>query len=52
MIQPPAAVQITRASCVPANKLEAFCKNPFANVDVARTAPLKIEKAVISLVPE
>jgi hypothetical protein len=36
---------------VPANKLEAFSKNPFANVDVARTAPLKIEKALISPVP-
>ncbi|MGA8593611.1 MAG: MFS transporter [Bryobacteraceae bacterium] len=47
----PAAIRITRANCVPANKLEAFCKNPFANVDAARTAPLKIEKAVISPVP-
>jgi MFS family permease len=46
-----AAIGITRANCVPANKLEAFCKNPFANVDAARTAPLKIEKAVISPVP-
>jgi MFS transporter, SP family, solute carrier family 2 (myo-inositol transporter), member 13 len=46
-----AAIRITRANCVPANKLEAFCKNPFANVDAARTAPLKIEKAVISPVP-
>lgn len=45
------AIRITRANCVPANKLEAFCKNPFANVDVARTAPLKIEKAVLSAVP-
>jgi MFS family permease len=47
----PAAIRITRANCVPANKLEAFCKNPFANVEAARTAPLKIEKAVISPVP-
>ncbi len=47
-----AAVQITRARCVPANKLEAFLKNPFANVDQARTAPLKIDKALISPVPE
>ena len=46
-----AAIRITRANCVPANKLEAFCKNPFANVDAARMAPLKIEKAVISPVP-
>ncbi|HEX4230404.1 MAG TPA: MFS transporter [Bryobacteraceae bacterium] len=46
-----AAIEITRANCVPANKLEAFCKNPFANVDAARTAPLKIDKAVIGPVP-
>ncbi len=45
------AVQITRASCVPANKIEAFFKNPFANLDAARTAPLKIDKALISPVP-
>ena len=46
------AVTITRASCVPANRIEAFTKNPFANVDAARTAPLKIEKALISPVPD
>jgi len=37
---------------VPANKVEAFFKNPFANVDAARTAPLKIEKALIIPVPD
>ncbi len=46
-----APIQITRASCVPANKVEAFFKNPFANLDAARTAPLKIERALISQVP-
>ncbi|MBV9498997.1 MAG: MFS transporter [Acidobacteriaceae bacterium] len=45
------AIRITRASCVPANKLEAFLKNPLANVDAARSAPLKIEKALIAPVP-
>ncbi len=44
-------IKITRASCVPANKLEAFLKDPFANVDAARAAPLHIEKALISPVP-
>lgn len=44
-------IKITRESCVPANKLEAFLKNPFANLDVARTAPLKIDKALLSPVP-
>jgi SP family myo-inositol transporter-like MFS transporter 13 len=49
----PAAVpiQITRASCVPANKVEAFFKNPFANLEAAQTAPLKIEKALVGSVP-
>jgi MFS family permease len=46
-----APIDITRASCVPANKVEAFFKNPFADVDAARTAPLKIEKANIIPVP-
>ena len=29
--------------CVPANKVEAFFKNPFGNLDAAATAPLKID---------
>jgi MFS family permease len=44
-------IQITRASCVPANKVEAFFKNPLASLDAARSAPLKIERALISQVP-
>jgi MFS transporter, SP family, solute carrier family 2 (myo-inositol transporter), member 13 len=48
----PTPIQITRASCVPANKVEAFFKNPFANLDAARTAPLKIEKALVGSVPD
>jgi SP family myo-inositol transporter-like MFS transporter 13 len=47
-----APIQITRESCVPTNKVEAFFKNPFANVDAARTAPLKIDRAYIGRVPE
>ncbi|HEX3685865.1 MAG TPA: MFS transporter [Bryobacteraceae bacterium] len=46
------AIVITRASCVPGNKVEAFFKNPFANLDAARRAPLKIDKALISPVPD
>ena len=45
------AIKITRENLVPANKVEAFFKNPFANVDAARTAPLKIEKALVTPVP-
>ena len=48
----PAPIQITRDSAVPANKVESFFKNPFADLDAARTAPLKIRKAVIGQVPD
>jgi MFS family permease len=44
-------VEITRESCVPANKVVAFFSNPFANLDAARTAPLKIENAIITPIP-
>ncbi len=42
-----APIQITRESCVPSNKVEAFFKNPIGNLGAAQTAPLRIEKAVI-----
>jgi MFS family permease len=45
-------VEITRASCVPANKVIAFFNNPLGNLDAAQTAPLKIEKALIGQVPD
>lgn len=45
-------LQITRGSCVPINKVEAFFKNPFADLNSAQTAPLKIEKALIGQVPD
>jgi MFS family permease len=45
-------IEITRASCVPANKIEALFENPFANLTAAQTAPLRIEKALIGGVPE
>jgi MFS transporter, SP family, solute carrier family 2 (myo-inositol transporter), member 13 len=47
-----APIQITRESCVPANKVQAFFKNPFADLDAARTAPLKIDRALIGRVPD
>jgi MFS family permease len=47
-----APIQISRASCIPANKVEAFFKNPFADLDAARSAPLKIEKTLIGRVPD
>jgi len=45
-------IQITREACVPTNKVEAFFKNPFANLDAARTAPLKIDRALIGQIPD
>jgi MFS family permease len=48
----PAAVKITRASAVPENRVEAFFKSPSADLEAARTAPLQIEKALVSAVPE
>lgn len=43
---------ITRENCVPNNRIEAFFQNPFADLDAARTAPLKIERALVASVPE
>jgi hypothetical protein len=47
----PATVEIKRAESVPAGKVQAFFSNPFADLDAARMAPLKIEHAYISPVP-
>lgn len=47
-----APILINRESAVPSNKVEAFFKNPFGNLDAARTAPLKIDRAIIGRVPE
>jgi MFS transporter, SP family, solute carrier family 2 (myo-inositol transporter), member 13 len=44
-------IEITRASAVPGTKVEALFKNPFANLNAARTAPLKIDKALVGRVP-
>ncbi|HEX3717036.1 MAG TPA: MFS transporter [Verrucomicrobiae bacterium] len=44
-------VTIARSDSVPDNKVVAFFSNPFANVDAAKTAPLKIENALITPVP-
>ena len=42
---------LTRESCVPVNKVVAFFSNPFADLEAARAAPLKIENALITPVP-
>ncbi len=46
-----APIEISRAGCVPSGKVEAFFRNPFASLDEARTAPLKIEHAYVSPLP-
>ena len=44
-------IEITRAGCVPANKVVAFFSNPFGNLDAARQAPLRIDNALITPLP-
>lgn len=46
-----APIHITREGSVPNNAVEAFFKNPFADLRTARTAPLKIERARIGRIP-
>jgi SP family myo-inositol transporter-like MFS transporter 13 len=44
-------IEITRESCVPANKIVAFFSNPFGDLDASRQAPLRIENALITPIP-
>lgn len=44
-------IEIKRDDCIPGNKVIAFFKNPFANLDAARTAPLRIDDAYVAPVP-
>jgi MFS family permease len=46
-----APIQITRDTAVPDNAVESFFKNPFADLEAARTAPLRIRKAVVGQIP-
>ena len=43
-----APIEITRESCVPANKVVAFFTNPFSDLDAARNAPLRVDNALIT----
>jgi MFS transporter, SP family, solute carrier family 2 (myo-inositol transporter), member 13 len=47
----PAPVEINRSSSVPANKVEAFFRNPVADVAEAQRAPLVIEKGLLAAIP-
>ena len=44
-------VEISREGGLPGNKVSAFLSNPFASLDEAKTAPLRIENALITPVP-
>jgi MFS family permease len=44
-------IEIARENCIPKNKVIAFFSNPFANLDAAQSAPLKIENALLTPVP-
>lgn len=44
-------LEISRESCVPANKVVAFFSNPFGDLERARIAPLKIENALVTPIP-
>jgi|HubBroStandDraft_4_1064222.scaffolds.fasta_scaffold06009_4 SP family myo-inositol transporter-like MFS transporter 13 len=46
-----APIRIQRSDCVPSNAMEAFFQNPVASLRQARSAPLKIRRAVIARVP-
>ena len=48
---PAGQISIARDQCVPATAVAAFFKNPFADLAAARTAPLKIEHAILTPVP-
>lgn len=45
-------IEIARDACVPANKVVAFFSNPLGNLNASRAAPLTIENALISPVPD
>lgn len=45
-------IEITRESCLPANKVVAFFSNPFSDLDASRQAPLRIDNALVSTVPD
>ena len=46
-----APVSVSRDGCVPPNRVVAFFSNPFADLEKARTAPLRIENALVTPVP-
>jgi MFS transporter, SP family, solute carrier family 2 (myo-inositol transporter), member 13 len=48
----PAEVSIERSSCVPANRVLAFFSKPFGDLNHSRNAPLEIQHALITPLPD
>lgn len=46
-----APLAISRDDCLPHSRFDAFLKNPLGNYDAARSAPLKIDHAMVSYLP-
>lgn len=46
-----APITISRAACLPSNATQARLANPFANLDRSRTAPLRVQRAIIGAIP-
>ena len=44
-------ITLSRAACLPSNPTEARLKNPFANLDASRNAPLRVQRAIIGAIP-
>ena len=44
-------ITISRAACLPSSAAEARLANPFSNLDRSRTAPLRIQRAIIGAIP-
>ncbi|MGA8041481.1 MAG: MFS transporter [Terracidiphilus sp.] len=47
-----APLALDRARCIPANRVDAFFKNPLGSFASAQDAPLRIEKAILGPIPE
>ena len=46
-----APLAISRDDCLPHSRFDAFLKNPLGNYDAARSAPLRINHALVSYLP-
>jgi MFS transporter, SP family, solute carrier family 2 (myo-inositol transporter), member 13 len=46
-----AKIEINREGCLPPNTVAAFFQNPFADLEKSKTAPLKIDNALVTPVP-